>query len=310
MKKSLLFIPLISFAIGASAQTIVFEDNFDSVTAGMGVVEQNTSWNTWDGTAGLDGQVSSNYAFSGANSAKIEGTNVDLVLPIGPYTSGKYDLKFKMLVTDLGGYFNCLHKWTPTSTAYQWACDVYFSSTGAVSWTTGGTDSGVTGVTVNLLEWFDVMVSADMDADEGRLYINGTMVNQWQWSLNNANGAAGSNELDGADFYGTNDLQTAGLYYIDDVQVVESTGVYTEEAVTSAIPAFYPNPTSGNLNIMLPTDCKVAQLTITDLAGKVVVSQQLSSNLSLVDTSVLANGIYVVNIAANNMLLSEKLVVQ
>jgi len=77
-------------------------------------------------------------------------------------------------------------------------------------------------VTVGTDVWFDVQITADLDGDLGRIYLNGVAANEWQWSLNNANGNAGSNALAAVDFYGTNTAGGAGNYYIDDVQVVES----------------------------------------------------------------------------------------
>ena len=96
MKKQLLSLLAFGAILSASAQTVLFEDNFDSYTAGTGVVAQNTNWAYWSAAAPSDANVSSDFASSGTNSANINGTATDLVLPIGPFTSGKYDIKFKM----------------------------------------------------------------------------------------------------------------------------------------------------------------------------------------------------------------------
>jgi hypothetical protein len=307
MKKPLLFLSVLGLSFSVSAQTVIFEDNFDSYTADMGVSEQSLVWDTWDGSAAPDAMVSSAVAFSGANSAKIEGMATDLVLPMGPYSAGKYDLKFKMNLTDAGGYFNLLHQWSATSTTYQWACDVFFGVDGALSWTTGGAQGS--GNSVALGEWFDVQVTADMDNDMGYIYINGTVVNSWQWSLNNANGTAGQNILAAADFFGTNDAGGEGLYYIDDVQLIESTGVYTEEVQAANI-AMWPNPANNQLNIALPSSTQTADVQIFDAQGRVVANTLVTSSTQNIDITAFEAGIYTVRVACDEQVFVQKVIVE
>ena len=307
MKKPLLFLSTLGMSLGLSAQTVIFEDNFDSYAADLGVAEQSLVWDTWDGSAGADGAVSSAFAFSGTNSAKIEGMTTDLVLPMGPYSAGKYDLKFKMLLTDAGGYFNLLHQWSATSTTYEWGCDVFFAADGTVTWVTGGAPGGDTSVALN--EWFDVQVTADLDMDMGYIYINGVMVNSWQWSLNNANGAAGQNILAAADFFGTNDAGGEGLYYIDDVQLIESTGVYTEEVNAASI-AMWPNPANNQLNIALPSSTQSANVQIFDAQGRVVANTQVTTTIQNIDINTLEAGIYTVRVVCGGQVYAQKVVVE
>ena len=296
MKKKLLSLFAFGAVLTASAQTVLFEDNFDSYTVGSGVVAQNTNWAYWSAGTPSDANVSSNFASSGANSANINGTAADLVLPIGPFTTGKYDVKFKMfLPAGAGGYFNALHTWSGSSTAYQWACDVFFDGTGVATWTTGGAQGGA--VTVGTDVWFDVQVSADMDNDLGRLYFNGVVANEWQWSLNNANGAAGTNAIAAFDFYGTNTAGSAGNYYIDDVQVIESTGVAVKPLASEPISkvSIYPNPTNSNFSIEIPENFVGGEISIIDLTGKVVMRDRITqSAVKRFDVSNLNDGIYLI----------------
>ena len=296
MKKKLLSLFAFGAVLTASAQTILFEDNFDSYTVGSGVVAQNTNWAYWSAGTASDANVSSNFASSGANSANINGTATDLVLPIGPFTTGKYDVKFKMfLPAGAGGYFNALHTWSGSSTAYQWACDVFFDGTGVATWTTGGAQGGA--VTVGTDVWFDVQVTADMDNDLGRLYFNGVVANEWQWSINNANGAAGTNAIAAFDFFGTNTANTAGNYYIDDVQVIESTGVAVKPLASETISkvSIYPNPTNSNFSIEIPENFVGGEISIIDLTGKVVMRDRITqSAVKRFDVSNLNDGIYLI----------------
>ena len=296
MKKKLLSLFAFGAVLTASAQTVLFEDNFDSYTVGSGVVAQNTNWAYWSAGTPSDANVSSNFASSGANSANINGTATDLVLPIGPFTTGKYDIKFKMyLPAGAGGYFNALHTWSGSSTAYQWAGDIFFDGSGVATWTTGFTPGGA--VTVGTDVWFDVQVTADMDNDLGRLYFNGIVANEWQWSLNNANGNAGVNALAAFDFYGTNTAGSAGNYYIDDVQVIESTGVAVKPLASEKISkvSIYPNPTNSNFSIEIPENFVGGEISIIDLTGKVVMRDRITqSAVKRFDVSNLNDGIYLI----------------
>ena len=310
MKKQLLSLFAFGAILSASAQTILFEDNFDSYAVGSGVVAQNTNWAYWSAGTPSDANVSSDFANSGANSANINGTATDLVLPIGPFTTGKYDIKFKMfLPAGAGGYFNALHTWSGSSTAYQWACDVFFDGTGVATWTTGGAPGGA--VTVGTDVWFDVQVTADMDNDLGRLYFNGVIANEWQWSLNNANGAAGSNTLAAFDFFGTNTANTAGNYYIDDVQVIESTGVTIKPLGSEKISkvSIYPNPTNSNFSIEIPENFVGGEISIIDLTGKVVLRDRITqSAVKRFDVSNLNDGIYLIRMNNGSAQFTDRLV--
>lgn len=307
MKKPLLFLSMLGMSVGLSAQTVIFEDNFDAYTADMGVAEQSLTWDTWDGSAGVDGSVSTDFAFSGANSAKIEGMATDLVLPIGPYSSGKYDLKFKMYLTDAGGYFNLLHEWTATSANYEWAIDAFFAADGTVTVVAGGAQAGGTSVAVG--EWFDVQVTADLDLDLGAVYINGENIATWQWSLNNADGTPGQNVVAAADFFGTNDAGGEGLYYIDDVQLIESTGVNTEEVFAANI-SLWPNPANNQLNVSLPSSIQSADVQIFDAQGRVVANTLVTSTTQNIDVTAFETGIYTVRVVCGEKVYVQKVVVE
>ncbi len=307
MKKPLLFLSMLGLSLAGSSQTVIFEDNFDSYVPDLGVAEQSSEWDTWDGSAAVDGAVSSVVAYSGANSAKIEGMATDLVLPIGPFSSGKYDIKFKMYLTDLGGYFNVMHAWTTAPNTWEWAVDVFFGADGTVTWVTGGAPGGDTSVALN--EWFDVQITADLDMDMGYIYINGDMVNSWQWSLNNADGTPGENILAAADFFGTNDSGGDGLYYIDDVQLIQSTGVYTEEVNAASI-AMWPNPANDLLNIALPSTSQSANVQIFDARGRVVANTLVTTTIQNIDINTLEAGIYTVRVVCGEQVYAQKVVIE
>ncbi len=312
MKKQLLSLFAFGAILSASAQTILFEDNFDAYTAGTGVVAQNSAWSYWSAATNSDALVSSTVASSGLNSVNISGTTNDLVLPIGPFTTGKYDIKFKMLIPtgSTGAYFNAMHIWTNSAATYQWAGDVFFDATGLATWTTGFVSGGAA-APMGLDTWFDVQITADLDNDLGRIYFNGVVANEWQWSLNNANGNAGTNAIAGVDFFGTDASNTAGNYFIDDVQVIESTGVSVKPIAAEKISkvSIYPNPTTSNFSIEIPENFVGGEFTIIDLTGKVVMKDRITqSAIKRVDVSNLNDGIYLIRMNNGSVHFTDRLV--
>ena len=315
MKKTLLALSVFLAASAAQSQ-VIFEDNFDSYTAGSGIAAQgNGAWDTWTGNhAGEDGAVSSAYASSGLNSGEINGNTVDLILPLGPLTAGKYDLEFKMLIPtgSQGGYFNGLHNWVNNSTTYQWALEVFFDNTGQCSYNTGGTEGN--GPALSLDTWFDVKVTADMDADMGYLSINGALINSWTWSLNSANGAAGNNRLDAFNFFGSNTGGGSGHYFIDDVKVTNSTGVGVNEASAKTESAIVvaPNPASDFVNISLSDNWKGGDLRVMDLMGRVVYQSNISreSMIQHISLNSLNQGVYLVKVKKGNEEFTTKMMVR
>ncbi|MFN5621179.1 MAG: T9SS type A sorting domain-containing protein [Flavobacteriales bacterium] len=227
-----------------AAYTELFNDNCESYLPSQGLTLQSAVWTTWDGSAGLDAEVSQDYAFSGSKSIKIDGTNTDLVLPVGPYNSGYYEVSFKMLVTSSGGYFNFQHLWSETSTNYEWAFDVFFNSSGNMELYTGAILSGTT--TVPLFSWFDIRVMVNMDDDLGLLYVDDILIDSWQWSLNNADGSAGVNAFAAVNFFGSNTANGQGLYYIDDIRIQSVSAISCNENIPGCtnISACNYNPTA------------------------------------------------------------------
>jgi hypothetical protein len=306
MKKPLLFIAMVSLCLCSSAQNVLFQDNFDSYTSEIGLAEQSLYWDTWTGSLAVDALVSADTSFSGSNSVKIDGQSNDLILPIGQDSVGSYDVTFKMLITEAGGYFNLLHQWSTTSSEYFWAFDAFFSGDGAVTWRTDGTISGAD--TVNVNEWFDVKITADMNNDVGYFYVNDSLLHTWQWSLNN-DGSPGLNALAAVNFYGTNAANSNGLYYIDDIMLVETSGLNTIESEINQI-NIWPNPAKNQLTIALPSSTQKADVQIFDGQGRIVYNTLVSSVTQAIDITAMEAGIYTVRVVANNKVYAQPLIVE
>lgn len=310
-----LLLALTASLLGCSAFTQVnlFFDDFESYSPGLGVAAQSPNWNTWTGSPAEDATVSTLFASSGFNSARIQGTQVDLVLPVGPYSSGKYDVRWKMYLpsNSTGGYFNAMHQWSSSSTNYVWAADVFFTPQGFVNVVAGAVSTnGV--ATFPMGQWFDVQITADMGADQGKLYIQNQLAHTWQWSLENGNGLPGYNTLAAIDFFGTNPSMGNGLYYIDDVRVVQSTGVNLEEESERASLNWYPNPASDMVTVELPLWSIGGQVMLLDLTGRVLSNSFISGEnlIRRMDVSDLTTGIYLIKVVQGASVYTGKVTVR
>ena len=211
------FILAILISTLALSQTTVFQDNFDSYSAGQQISCQSASvWKTWSGipcNLKEDALISNDYSFSGANSVVIKDSN-DIVREIGtPITSGIAEINFRVFIpTGKAGYFNTLANFNPPT--YAWAMQVFLNSTGSGSLDAGAASAATFSYPQN--QWFPVKVEVDLTADSGRFWINGTMIHKWQWSKGTF-GTSNDKRLDGNDFFGST---TNDEMYIDDYNIV------------------------------------------------------------------------------------------
>ncbi len=199
----------------------LFYDNFDSYTAGTGLVSQNPSfWQTWDGGAGEDPSVSNAFAHSAPNSVLIVENN-DLVKSFGssPYTAGKYKISFQAYVpAGKSGYFNVLNLFAGNNS--KWGLEAYLNTTGVCSLYVGSATAD-TSTNYPPATWFPVNIIIDLDADLAEIIINGTSVATWQWSLT-AQGGGGPKTLHASDFFGAtaNDQMYIDDFSVEDITVV------------------------------------------------------------------------------------------
>jgi hypothetical protein len=307
--KHLSFALLLS-ATTAHAQTVVFSDNFDSYTPGAGIVQSNPAWSYWAAATPSDALVDSSLSFSGDNSCRVNGTSVDLVLPIGPYTTGIYSIDFKMLLPQgsTGGYFNLLHVWNANSTNYEWAVDVFFDADGSCYITSGGTQNPANFV-APIGEWFDMQVQVFLNDDLGVIKANGNEILSFPWSIDNADGTPGTLQLAALNFYGTNFANTGGTYHIDDVSVTELPPPLTIASDNMNTLALFPNP-AQNFFVVGGLDAGNCMLTLSDLSGKTISRNTVNAANNLVDVSLLESGVYFVILERENSRIVKKLVVQ
>jgi hypothetical protein len=289
MKKLLLSISCIALCSLSTAQDI--SDNFDSYTTGGYLAAQsNGVWTTWTNLPGTDEdtQISSDYAYSGANSAVFAtGGSTDIVLPLGAQNSNAWNLSFMMYIpSSYGAYFNMLHEFGQVN---NWAFDVFFSATGEGTLHMGGSNSGQT-QTFNFAhdQWFSVSVDIDVDADDVTCTVDGSAMN-WVWST--ASGDP-STQIAALNLYAYAPSGENGLYYIDDV-TFQLTDIGIEELDNLA--QVYPNPATNNLTIDLNKN-EVCDLEIYSLLGHSIYAEELNNASKTIDCSDWTPGVYFLQI--------------
>ena len=216
MKKLLLLTTLITFVLGVTAQTTLFEDDFESYTVGDGIATQTDDWETWSGGSGgaEDAVISDDYANSGSNSMLVTGDN-DMINDLGQKTSGVYDINFWYYMEDgYGGYYNIQHTF-----GSEWAFAVYLNDDGTGYLKVGNVEYDLT---YPQDEWFKIENHIDLDADEATLVVNGEEIHTWQYSLLESSEDPIDNPmLDVLNFYSAGEGDAEPKYYVDDFEYIE-----------------------------------------------------------------------------------------
>lgn len=202
----------------AAMPTTLLLENFDTYAVDSYVAVSNPTWfTTWSNAPGTaeDSKIKNAYSHSPSNSAIIEGTT-DLVLKLGNKVSGLYELSWFMYVeTGKAGYYNIQHFESP---GIEWALEIYFNANGSGKLTAGGTD-----ITFFYPKnaWFEAKHVIDLDADNIKLYIDGTIVHEWPFSYQ-ASSVTGTKQLGGVNFYAGAATGETPKYYFDDVMFTQA----------------------------------------------------------------------------------------
>ncbi|MDA1383112.1 MAG: T9SS type A sorting domain-containing protein [Bacteroidetes bacterium] len=298
MKQFLLPCALLIFS-SAFSQTPLLVEDFESYQVGDYIGATSAYWTTWSGTTGgvEDGQVSDEQANSGTQSMKIFGTlaggPMDIYLPIG--LESAYEVSYNIYVpSGSSAYMNVQELQIPGT---LWAFDMVFSGNGSIQLSIDQVD--IAFGSYNQDEWTSVSLRMDPLNDRAEVFIGGEYIANFAFD-----GIIG-----GVNFYGFGDGNSAGLYYIDDVVVVETDDVVNGIAEVSNLDVtFGPNPANDYINI----SCNVVNgiVRIMALNGQ-VVKEISSSNLisgQRIDLD-LDNGIYLVEVSSNGNHTMRKLVV-
>jgi len=213
---ALFYVDDIDFSV---APTVLYQTNFDVPAAGTYVALSDPDWwTTFHLAPGTDedAKFSTEQASSAPNSVKLIPDN-DLVFLPGDKTSGIYTFDFKMYIpTGKNAYFNVLQIFDGEENS-QWAIDVAFNMPAGNPYFAPGSSvfhnyEDFIFQTPPLDTWFPVSIYINLDDDEARLTINGNVVYEWTYSIDDL-GSPGPTQLAGVDFWPP---FSTSLFYIDD----------------------------------------------------------------------------------------------
>lgn len=324
LMKRILLSALAAMPMLAYTQTTILTENFDSYNDGDFAGVASPWMSTWSGATGgaEDCLVTNAESSSPSNSIVIMGPqaggSTDAIVSFpSAYTSGRFEYSMKYKVaTGKGGYFNlqAYNSGFGAPPAGYWMAEVYFASDG-----TGTMDAGgQTGLTFNYTNgaWIDILVVCDLDSDMGHVYIDGNEVGTgFQWSLTTSG-------TDSIFSFGAINLYSAAApapavgdceYYVDDISLVETTGVGIAEALLTPSMSVYPNPSTGNFAVAFEDmSMENANVVLVDVLGKVIYNEKMSVvgegvipfNLNL------RNGVYFVTISNAGQKMTKKVIVR
>ena len=218
MKKVYLLVLTIAFvSMGLQAQTTLYEENFDSYTAGGQLADQaGDPWTTWSNAPGgaEDPVISDAQSVSPSNSANILAGN-DCVLMLGDSTTGRYKFSFQIYIpTGKLGYYNLLQVFAGADS--EWGTQTFFDSNGNGHIDAGGAGAGT--FTFSYDTWILVENYVDLDNDWAEIFVDGDLVVSWQWSTGSFGGDPTFVQLGAANFYAwDNDGTGTPDFFIDDV---------------------------------------------------------------------------------------------
>src|SRR5690606_21025830 len=88
------------------------------------------------------------------------------------------------------------------------------------------------------------------------------------------------------------------------VEVAECTGINVNNLKLSAIQVF-PNPAHDNITVSGLTQLMNSEILISDLTGRIILSEKISSNEQEFNVSGLANGVYLISVSGASQELNK-----
>ena len=294
-------------------QTTIIDDNFDTYTAGGTLVsESGGPWDTWSGGGGTaEDPVIDTMSNSAPNSANVFNGGAqaylhDVVLPFpSTYTTGVYEFSMNVYVpSGSGGYFNLGSVWASGGAGYEYGTNVFFNADAS-----GMVDASGTGVfTYTQDAWTAVSVMVDLVAGMVTVSIDGSQVHSGGWL---APGGFGVADIFGIAYTdGTGATETTSNFYIDDVMLIDHTGVGVEENASDLF-SVNPNPSNGNF-LLNVADAGTYSVTVMDISGKSVHAEQLVMNTNSTQplNLDLPAGIYMLNLNNGVASTTERIIIK
>ncbi len=140
---------------------------------------------------------------------------------------------------------------------------------------------------------------------------------EYQWYKDNLaiNGATAINynivnaqETDSGIYYCeiTNDLLPDLTINRANITILIDAALSTEELATNGM-NIYPNPTKNLLHVKL-TQFERADASLYDISGRLILKQNLSNKLSIIDIQNLTSGMYIINIEIDNKTVTKRII--
>ena len=304
-----------------NAQTTLVSEDFDGYAAGGLLTEVGAAngWREWgvangDATAGYSAQVTDLAASSGslAGRSASDGTiDSDAIWAWTDLTAGKYSITMNLYVPagSTGGYIGIGNADMDASGGQPNAFFIVGDT--LLLMQDDAIMFGEASIVPNT--WYAIEMVIDIDANASELLVDGISA-----GVGAANYTGLGIGLGGLDLWGTSvDVTQQGVYnpgdyYYDDLAVTDMTGVGIEENVAMNI-VVSPNPSNGDFSIDFSDYAfNNASLTITDMLGAVVYSEELSSvtNSTKNFNLDLNAGVYVLKVADSSNEFSSRIVIK
>lgn len=143
--------------------------------------------------------------------------------------------------------------------------------------------------------WINVKIEGDNEAGTVDYYINEVLVHTASVLTDTPINVIG--------FGHHND---GGYAYIDNFQITR--GPNSTQNFNKLGLEVYPNPSNNLINITSPEQ-NIESITVTDLNGRIVKSTELNNTAkAIIDISDLSDGVYMLNISANNHIATQKII--
>jgi len=219
MKPQFFTLALFAAFFALHAQTLYFEDKFDTYTVGIPLTVQNsTDWFTWSGGQGTqeDPLVSNAYSLSAPNAVNIKEVD-DIIYKFQNQTTGHYIIEMDFFIPNgsLGGNFNMQHFATPSQPAFYY----YFNGFGDCRLTVGNKNYNFN---IPINTWYPIKVDVNLDKDTCTLYSNGVEIRSWPFHYQTFS-QNGLNQLGCLNLYAgyLGNTEGGGNFFVDNFKVLE-----------------------------------------------------------------------------------------
>ncbi len=148
-----------------------------------------------------------------------------------------------------------------------------------------------------------------VDTLGGGIKVNNDIIREYKWfgknekepllQINTQAGLFG--QLQGFEF-------VTRIVYRDSVRFLP-TGIF--EPTANAIQfSVFPNPSAGKFFVAVPNNLSKASIAVTDISGRVLLSQPMDNATQMIDASALAKGVYLITLQSTEGAATKRVVIE